>query len=162
MVCWCRLLLLWLMAVTIPLQGIAAATAMAHCAPAPQRAGSVEGDAMHSGGHTRHDHPVQVEGGSALDAQPHAQPEAHAHADVDAVAAGAADHGPERGADSAGHTGHSTLKCCSAVCALAMPVAQQLAVRSPVRAPAPTWPAALFAQGVVLDGLERPPRQALI
>jgi hypothetical protein len=80
------------------------------------------------------------------------------HADGHAHAAGSA-HDPA--ASDTGHTkqaGTNMLKCYGVGGTIASPFATALANRAQPHSAAPLQPAAQIYQGVVLDGLERPPR----
>jgi hypothetical protein len=135
-----RSLLLWLMALALPMQGLAAAARMHCAAQAPMSASAVHVDAHashHAGQHARH----------------HADPEhpIHAHhlaADVDGTPHGDAD------APRAGHS-------CSACAACHAPVGLP-----PARVMLPAPPVASFTAAALADagashvpaGLDRPPR----
>lgn len=97
-----RCLLIWLMALAVPLQGMAAAS-LRHCVPSHQRSGT-----LHAAGHS------------------HAGP-SHGHHAADSAAGAAHDAGADQSAD-----GHKAGKCsaCAACCvALGLPAT---AVRVPV------------------------------
>ena len=155
-----RTVLIWLVALAVPAQGMAA-VAMLHCGPGHHsaQAGGVtakmlpeEAHAMHSAqGHVGH----LVQGSEAAT-------EAAASADVHGVAAAgaAADTAAGSASDADLSTQPPNQKCsaCAACCAgLALPSAVALLpTLDPVRevtALSPSWTA-----GVAVDGLERPPR----
>lgn len=129
-----RCLLIWLMALAVPLQGMAAAS-LRHCLPAHERAQA--GDAAHAEGHS---HAVQ----------------SHSHHPGDEAAAH--DAGPHKAADS-----FKAGKCsaCAACCvALGLP---EDAVQVPV-VPADAFIARLGVTAplsFVPGGLDRPPRTHL-
>lgn len=130
-----RCLLIWLMALAVPMQGMAAAS-LRHCLPSHQRSGTLLA-AGHSQTGPSHGH----------------------HATDSAAGAGAAhDAGPDKTAD-----GHKAGKCsaCAACCvALGLPAP---AVRVPV-VPADSFIAILRTEAppsFVPGRLDRPPRRTL-
>lgn len=142
-----RTIVMWLIALTIPLQGVAAAT-MPLCAPSHHAAASAK-----AGGP---DGPMaQLPLADAAD--PHALHKRTAtHHTDDSAHHGSAAHG------KAGQSGHDVLKCCSATCSMAAVTSvPSLAARSPQRSPNPLHPVASRYRGVTLDGLDRPPRRFL-
>ena len=155
-----RTVLIWLVALAIPAQGMAA-VAMLHCGPGhhpAQKAGATAtllpevAHAEHAAhGHVGH----RVQGSDAATS-------AAASADVQGVsaAATAADTAADSASDADPSTQAPNQKCsaCAACCAgLALPSAVALLpTLDPVREVtvlSPSWTA-----GVAVDGLERPPR----
>jgi hypothetical protein len=150
-----RALLLWLIAIAIPFQGIAA-IAMSLCAPAlsvvlksgtPDRA---EVEAMH-----RRSATSDPKTSSQMSEHGHWQGQAHSAVDPDASKTAVPD------LEQSGHAGHSMLKCCSAACSLVAYMPPSLTKHSRVPSPAPSQAEATFYPDVFLDGLERPPRNFL-
>lgn len=148
---WVRTLLLWCVALAIPLQGMAAVV-MPLCAAL----GSTQQTMPFMG------HPLMAS--AAADQSNHA---GHAmHADI---AQALPDHpnGHDSGAPAADqdghdcHSGHGMLKCCSSVGSLATMTRPALPARSALRAPTPLAVAAQLPAGVILDGLDRPPQSLL-
>jgi hypothetical protein len=141
---WLRLVVMWLMAVAIPLQGFAA-SAISLCAPeqVAMMAGAVIDD-----GHANHRHVLESADGGAHIAHAPALPVASS-ADPDDQASG-----------HLGHASHGVLKCCAA-CAMAAVMVPDLAARGQTRSAAPSRTVEHFYQGVILDGLDRPPRSLL-
>ena len=82
------------------------------------------------------------------------QAHAHRHAGV----AERPDTAPDMGADSTGHAGHGMLKCCSAGCSMVALSAPELPTARPAGSDAPLAAPVPLYSGVVLDGLDRPPR----
>ena len=156
----------WLIAVAIPVQGMAAIV-MPLCAPSPFVM-VTEAASDHVNGPMAHDHPMApvVVGMVHMD---HAQapayapehPSEHAPDHVHAMAAHGGGHSTPPDTDHAGHSGHGMLKCCSAGCSMAACFDSSPA--EPARAPsiAPAQPGVSAYTGVILDGLDRPPRHHL-
>lgn len=143
-----RLLMVWLMAVAIPLQGMAATAVMQLCMPS-HTAGSVDPALLQADAHSMHTHPVSSDADATK--QLHGQGKAFDPPDLRL----------DPGSDSAGHSSHGMLKCHSAGFSIAGFVASALSTRIQVRSPAPARPEALLYQGVILDGLDRPPKLPL-
>lgn len=132
-----RLLLLWLMAVALPLQGFAAAGAQ-HCVPMHERMHVVED---HDLGQGAHHHAVAVD--------------ADSEADADAEAPG------HPVPDSAAKTGAFKCSACAACCvALGLPARVPELPGQPADGLHPLA-AEATAAAFLTDGLERPPRAAL-
>ncbi|WP_341887961.1 hypothetical protein [Variovorax sp. YR752] len=128
-----RILLLWLMAVALPLQGFAA-TGAQHCAPMHERMQVME---AHDLGHGDHHHAAAV--------------------DVD-VQAEALDHPMP---DPAAKTGAFKCSACAACCvALGLPVSAMELPGLPADGLQPSAPEAGIV-AFLTDGLERPPRTVL-
>jgi hypothetical protein len=142
-----RSLVLWLIALAIPLQGMAGGI-MLHCAPTQQAAGS---PGLSHG--VAHAPAAQTMAGLSAHAMHHGAVEHmladHPGQDDDGL------HG------AGGQSGHNMLKCCSAACSMAAGVVPNLAVQAQARSPAPRQPVAQFYRGVALDGLDRPPKTPL-
>jgi len=148
-----RALLLWLIAIAIPLQGLAAVVwplAMSGVSipvanGGSNRAGAEAMDGVH--GHQQGHQPGHQ--------QAHQQEQAHP----------AAGHGAGNAAtpdvDPPCHSGHSMLKCCSAACSLLAYIPPSLAKHSPMPSVAPVQAEAAFCPDVFLDGLDRPPKRFL-
>ncbi|MED5622383.1 hypothetical protein [Ideonella sp. BN130291] len=123
-----RLLALWLIAVALPIQGVAAAT-MLHCAGMPSHEAAVAGPGDHHEGHGGHHH-----AGAAT------EPAGDAHAT----------HHPAGGK----HSCSACASCCSATALPAMPLLLvSQGVTEPLT-PDPERPLVAFLTG----GPERPPR----
>jgi len=130
---------LWLVALVIPLQGMAA-VAMPNCASSHSAAmGTAPGQA--AGSHGVHHGAV---GAEPMGATAHHAP-------------GVADHVTDNA-----HGGHAVPKCCSAAFSMATLVTPMAVARSHAREAAPVHPLAWLYQGVTLDGLERPPKGLLV
>ena len=143
----CKLVMLWLLALAIPVQGLAAAT-MVHCESSHQRMhDAVAPGHSHAGSHHAHGHH------HALD-----------HGDV---AADAADHhhasAAEPPAEPDKYSDLAQYKCsaCGACCSVAAMLGFSLTVPEP--ALVVQWRAAHFLArfGFITDGPERPPRTVL-
>jgi hypothetical protein len=137
-----RAVLMWLIALTLPMQGMGAVV-MPQCPPAH--------------------HTVPVAFDLFADHQsadsPMAAPVNHAthHGEAADQAAGAGhDVGATHG--ESGHSGHGMLKCCSATCSMAAVTAPSLGARTQLRSPAPLQPLVPLYRGVTADGLDRPPK----
>jgi len=142
---WLRLLIVWFVAVALPVQGMAGAT-MAHCGPSHERMGA----AMEASRHGQAAHETGA---------------AHHHDDT-AASAGQADHATvtQAKAQPRNLSDLGQFKCssCASCCAgFALPAATP---RLPESAPAP----AVFAEEMVTvdtfasDGPDRPPRRHLV
>lgn len=135
----CRLLLVWLAVLAMPLQGMAAA-AMLHCASA-----GVARDAQ------------RVPHGHAADGHDHADGHAHAHHHQDAT-------GDEAGGDPspalASDAGHS-CSACAACCAGAGLPAASLHLTLPELSSPPATLAVATTVSFIVSGPERPPRATL-
>lgn len=131
---------MWLIALALPVQGMAAAI-MPLCPPSHHAApvSLVESPAAAI---TTAQHPSMHDGMGAH----HASDASHAD--------------PQDGEAAAGS--HHMLKCCSAACSMAAFTVSSLAVRVQQRSPAPLHPLASHYRGVTLDGLDRPPKQILV
>jgi hypothetical protein len=141
-----RIVVMWLIALAIPLQGMAA-VAMPPCPPAHHPDMSAAFDQL-------------VEQADAVGPMAVAAD----HAMHDGVAASQDDGDPVEAAGlsgHSGHSGHSMLKCCSAACAMAAVVTSDLALQLHARSPAPLHPVAQFYRGAPPDGLDRPPKPVL-
>jgi hypothetical protein len=139
-----RMLALWLAALAIPLQGIAA-VAMPFCPPAHSAAMPVA-SADPSGAHRMGRHAPDAAAG-------HSHPaDGHVHAAGSSHDAAAAD------TDQAKHGGNNMVKCHGIGGTIASAFAIGLVSRTQPPSTAPLQPAAQIYQGVILDGLERPPR----
>lgn len=143
-----RILVLLVMSLAIPVQGIAATIIMNLCAPS-HAAGSVGPTLIQADAHSSHSHPES----SGADGTKHLQGHAKAF-DSSGIQFGT-------GSDHADHSGHGMLKCCSMAFSIAAFVGPTLSARIQVRSPAPVRPEALPYQGVILDGLDRPPKLTL-
>ena len=150
-----RALLLWLIAIAIPLQGLAAvvmplamtgvsATAN-HGAQNLASAETLDGAHGHQSAH-QSAHQLSHQQGHGHTATGHGVGSASATA-------------PE--ADPPCHSGHSMLKCCSAACSLLAYIPPGLAKHSPMPSAAPLHAEAAFCPDVFLDGLDRPPKRFL-
>ena len=162
-----RFLLLWLIALALPLQGVAAA--IGHCAAMSRSMPPSPSPSMHTAA-------------SMPSASPHLHTRAHDHLDAPSLqpVAGRLDadtpsHGLANEAmaaspipaacDHATHAAHASGtagdgNCCGVAAAVAMPVLASpwFVSAAPQATPrAPRVPAAIF----LTDGLERPPRPAL-
>jgi hypothetical protein len=131
--------LAWILALALPMQGLAAAT-MLHCAssPAPQ---------------------TVVQGHVDVNTHAHAGHHGVAAADADAAQHGAA-HSAQASGDTADNGGHQCSACAACVAGAALPSAVSVVL------PVETAGAMLLAAAprefsVVLAGLERPPRSRL-
>lgn len=132
-----RTLALWLMAVTLPLQGMAA-IAMPACGPV-HAAPPVASELNHHGD-LNHRH-VQLHAVHSADESTGQRGQAN-----------------DQSIDPSGHAGHGMLKCCAVGCAMvALPMASQPA-RTQAGSAAPAQPQVQRYLGVYLDGLDRPPR----
>jgi uncharacterized protein involved in copper resistance len=70
-------------------------------------------------------------------------------------------HGTTAAPDTSNPGGHPVLKCCSAACAMAAVMPQVLATLVRARPPSPQQVVAHFHLGVTPDGLDRPPKSVL-
>jgi hypothetical protein len=129
-----RLIVMWLLALALPIQGVSAAT-MLHCVSVHERmAAGVHGQAVHAHHHS-HDDAAAHDAGGGADA--HSGGTSHHHADKASCSACAS--------------------CCSGVALPAMPLI--LAAQDIVQT---VHPITSFAIAVFLtDGPERPPRIVL-
>ncbi len=145
-----RILALWLMAVAIPVQGFAAVV-MPFCSPA--HAAAVSNSQLQSQSQSAGKGSIRMSISTHSTAHGTAEmqhPSGHAHGSGSA-AEPASDH-------SDGHAGHSMLKCCSAGFSMAAFFAPVIPARSSARSPTPLQLETQIYQGVILDGLDRPPR----
>jgi hypothetical protein len=143
-----RWLLIWLMAVLLPLQGWAAAAGLP-CAPGQHAPPLQESPPGERAGH-EHAH-LQVQRSATQQGAGHEH-----HGTVNASAA--ADSAVSAGAESAAHDGAHTCSACAACCPGAAPPSAVVTV--PLLPSANAVPA-LSDPGVanaVVGGLERPPR----
>lgn len=145
MIRFIRMLALCLAALAIPLQGIAA-IAMPLCPPAHSAAMLVASPDA-SGAHMAGRH---ASGSHAGDVR---------HADGHGPASPSADVPVTADTDHASPVGKNMVKCYGVGGTIASPCATGLASRAQPASAAPLQPAAQIYQGVILDGLERPPRQ---
>ena len=141
-----RLLALWLIALSIPVQGMAAVV-MPLCPPAHHSDGLPAPDRLAD--------PHGADAPAALSVD-HA---AHPGTTADRFAHPAHDHGTAP--DGPGHAGHSMLECCSAACALSGVVPPNLVMQAPASCAAPPHAVAPLHLGVTPDGLDRPPKSIL-
>ena len=144
-------LVLWLIAVAIPVQGIAAIV-MPLCVPG-QFARVADAALKRAGGETMHAQRGVPDAGVIE----HAHEPGHGHT----IAAHGAGGFTAPYADHAGHSGHGMLKCCSVGCSIAACFAPDLATHTRAPSLAPVQSEANFYPGVILDGLDRPPRRLL-
>lgn len=130
---WLRRLFVWLVALALPVQGLAG-VARLHCAAAPERTVAVVAAAGH-------DHAAHRAG--------------HAHADPGAAHHAAVDDDASQAADSA--PAHKCSACAACTVGAALPPA-----RTVMPQPEPEGPAAraapLPALSFIASGPERPPR----
>lgn len=138
-----KVFVMWLIALAIPVQGMAAVS-MAHC-PAEH----------HTGIPGAPDRPaVGPSAGAKLDtAEAHAM---HQHATADPFAS--SEHQEDATTADSGHSGHGMLKCCSATISMAAVMAPGLVARLTLRSPAPLHLQERLDRGVTPDGLDRPPK----
>ena len=147
---------MWLMALTIPLQGMAAVT-MPMCPAAHHSNASLGFDQW----------AAQAEAGDTMaTAADHAMHHdatdvVNAVDEADAASLAQDDDGAAGPSADACDVAHSMLKCCSAACSLAAMMAPDLALQAFLRSPAPLHPVAQFYRGVPPDGLDRPPKSVL-
>lgn len=128
-----RLLLLWLMAVALPLQGFAAAGAQ-HCVPMHERMQVTQAHDLGHGGH---------HGVAAADADGQAEAPGHSMP------------------DPAAKTGAFKCSACAACCvALGLPASAAQLPGQPAGGLQPSA-AEASAAAFLTDGLERPPRSVL-
>jgi len=123
--------LAWILALALPMQGLAAAT-MLHCALEPTSAAVPEANA-HTGHHGA------------------------ASADSAVVQDAAAPHAAHHAGDAADHVGHQCSACAACVAGAVLPSAAPKV--TPLDAGGtPLLAAAAHERSIVLAGLERPPR----
>lgn len=149
-----RALVLWLIAVAIPVQGIAAIVTRL-CVPAISATVADVGLGQ-AGAMMMHGHRAAPEAGfmAHVDDPGHGHAvEAHGPGDFTAPDADPAGH--------AGHAGHGMLKCCSAGCSMVACFATCLATPTDAPSLAPVQSEASFYPGVILESLDRPPRLLL-
>lgn len=147
---------MWLLMLSIPLQGLAASTmhlCAAHHGSASAAAPGATVGPMHGAGMAAH----------ALHAAPavsHDVHDAHGaddqHGGHDGAVAAAADHGHAHAKGVA--SGHGVLKCSGVGCAVTALPAAMPRIPSIVGAALPQPATVLLPPGVVPDGLEQPPR----
>jgi hypothetical protein len=129
-----KTVVMWLIALAIPAQGMAAVV-MPFCSP------------------THHmDTRVRLD--------PHTAHRSHA-AGMAAQADHEMHQGPAATPDGVKPAGHPMLKCCSAACAMAAVIPQTLAQHVRARPPLPQQPVARLHPGVTPEGLDRPPKTVL-
>ena len=138
-----RSVVMWLIALAIPVQGMAAVVTPL-CLPAHHSDGSSMAHRLvgHRG----------VAAHAAL-AGDHA---AHHGAASDHDTGAAHDH--LTAPDETGHAGHAMLECCSAACAMSGVMPPSLAARASACSVAPPHAVAPLHLGVTPDGLDRPPK----
>jgi len=153
-----RFVLVWLMALAIPVQGVAAA-GMLHCDASPAQP---QQGAAHAHVHAGHSHAGDVHAGDAHAGDAHAGGAhaggAHAgdaHAS-DAQGAAAADDP----ADDTNAFGHKCSACAACCAGLAIP-AQAAEFSSPIVASFAALPPGAAPAFFVLGRLDRPPRPTL-
>lgn len=129
---WLRRLFVWLLALALPVQGVAG-VARVHCAAAPTPAAVAAGPHADHGHHGHHDH----------------------HADA-AEAATPADDGGDPPAASAAH---KCSACAACTLGAALPPARTAVPQPEPEAPA-LQAALLPAMSFIASGPERPPRSA--
>jgi hypothetical protein len=149
-----RTVVMWLMALAMPLQGLAAAVA-----PLCEAAG-------HTPAAIAAFHPAVTLAASVLQAGVQSVDSHHGHSGHHTAAPSQMGHsaGHADQADHAGrsdHVGHGGHACCSAASSVASVFTSDLFARQPAPTLAPAAPAVQRYQGVVLDGLDRPPRLLL-
>lgn len=142
-----RAVLSALIALAIPLQGMAAVT-MTLCPPA------------HHAGHSGADPAAAAHDGKATHpGAPEAQAAHHHGASSHGLASAQSTAQADSGEACA--AGHSMLKCCSVACSMAALTTQSLAAAVRAHPPAPLQAALPFYRGVTPDGLDRPPKTVL-
>lgn len=148
-----RGLVLWLMAVAIPIQGIAA-NLMPSCLPA--QATALAAEALdQTDPHLMPSHSVASGAGELGHPHGHAKASVQRGEQTDA----GSDHADH--ANHVDHAGHGALKCCSAACSMAILSSANFLAHAQARSPAPVqWQARLYP-GVIPGGLDRPPRTLL-
>ncbi len=150
-----RALLLWLIAIAIPLQGLAAVVM-------PLGATGLTSTVSHGG-------PTRAEAGTLDGVHGHRHGQAHQqmHQQVHQQVPGHTATGHSSGnpaapdTDPPCHSGHNMLKCCSAACSLLAYMPPALAKHSPMPSVAPVQAEAAFCPDVFLDSLDRPPKRLL-
>ena len=148
-------IVLWLVTLAIPAQGMAAVAMSAcvsghHGAQTPAVEVHASGHAMHAGGEVRIGAPVQAPSPLAHD---HHAPGGALHDSAGPAVQGLAD-------DAGDAVGHDMLKCCSA-CTMAALTTQTTLASPQVHAVAPLHPLSSRYRGVTLAGPERPPKAPL-
>jgi hypothetical protein len=138
---------LWLIFLAIPVQGIAAVVV-------PLRAPAHHAGMAETEGH--------ASGTQLADMHAPAAAGAAAHQDAAVKSAMHADHHEDKAGGGSDHSGHPMLKCCSAACAMAgvMPAATAT-IRPLTGSTAPLTFLARFYISVTPDGLDRPPKYFL-
>jgi hypothetical protein len=162
MLVWRRLFLVWLLALALPVQGIAGA-AMAHCGASHQRmaAGLQAAPHAHEGAAAGHRHAGPAAGAGHRHAAAPGAEEArhHGHAAADP---GAAADGADAEADARAELARYSCSSCAACCAgTALPSAALRVPRGASVAEDFIEPAA-HVEAFVSDGPERPPRSRLV
>jgi hypothetical protein len=140
-----KFVIVWLLALAIPAQGLAAAT-MAHCGASHQRMHAAGAQAeSHATDHHRQQHSHQHEAGAVRSADRHVAVSSHATTEPDKFS--------DLGQYKCGVCG----SCCSAA---AMP---GFSLALPESAPVAQWEAVRFHAYIVFvtDGPDRPPRPIL-
>ena len=147
-----RFLLLWLLALALPVQGLASA-AMLHCAPSHERMQGLHGDAARVAG-----------AGAAQSATQSADPLAAHHVAYDegrqAVAAGhgASDADAGKVGDPRADQGKYSCSACAACCAAWVLSGRVPGVAAPQFAPTVFAAVTYVADAFAAEGPERPPR----
>lgn len=148
-----RALLLWCLALAIPLQGMATVVM-----PLCSAMGSTSLTTSFMG------HPLALTAAAQTQTQAshaeHAMHHGMAHeVGHDSTQAGAQPEVNHDGHD--GHTSHGMLKCCSATGSLAVLSNISLPAQGMLPMPAPLASTAQLPAGVIPDGLDRPPQDSL-
>ena len=141
-----RLIVTWLLAVALPIQGLAAAT-MLHCGSAPQPRVAMPSNAVHAHDHHARMHSQADVGGAHSHHHAHDLPSAQ-HAD-----AKAAGHHHSGGTDGCS----VCASCCGAVALPVMPLVLAPQDLAETTAEVRNVPTVVFQT----DGPERPPRTTL-
>ncbi|WP_418314775.1 hypothetical protein [Piscinibacter sakaiensis] len=140
-----KTIVLWFIALAIPLQGMAATVfplcPTEHHAPALLVVAQLPADELGAADHA-----------SMVDHHQH-------HQQPDAVSLAAADAPVSHDAEL---LGHGMLNCCSAAGAMLALGVPSVPTLPALRSPEPLPPAAQADLGVTLDGLERPPKNILV
>jgi len=148
-----RAFMLWLIAIALPLQGIAAVE-MQMCTPAAAAVVTLGGS-----------HQAEPVLGRVVQFHAHATAKVSGHAHGHGHGQPTTDHPATypvvSDLDDSGHLGHGMLKCCSAACSLAAYFSPSVAKHSRMPSLAPEQVGATFYPDVFLDGLDRPPRSFL-
>jgi len=151
-----RALLLWLVTIAIPLQGMAAVVMPLCVTELPVAVSNGVLNRTAAKMLNEHSALADVKAPGQMLESGHGHGHGHAHGPAADGHGASSTATPDAG--QSGHSGHSMLKCCSAACSMAVYFSPSVAKHSRMPSLAPEQVEATFCPDVFLDGLDRPPR----